>query len=59
MSKYEGAGVVHQESTLDHVVLDKEPQGQVQEVHAASVALAAAMAARPPQLLSKSMIKYV
>lgn len=36
---------------------DEKPIGKVKEVHTTSVALAAAVAAQKPKLLSKNMIK--
>lgn len=56
-NKVEGSGVEHQEDSLGHVTLNKEPQGAVKEINTASVALSAAVAAQPPKLLSKNMIQ--
>lgn len=56
-SKFEGGAAEHQESMAGHVTLNKEPQGAVKEISTASVALSAAVAAQPPKLLSKNMIK--
>lgn len=55
--KYEGGATEHQEDMVDHITLKKDPQGEVKEIHTASVALSAAVAAQPPRLLSKNMIK--
>lgn len=45
------------ENVVGHVALNKEPQGSVVETNTASVALTAAVAASPPKLLSKNMLK--
>jgi hypothetical protein len=57
LSKSEGGAAEHQEDMVGHVTLNKEPQGAVKEINTASVALSAAVAAQPPKLLSKNMIK--
>lgn len=58
-SKHEGGAAEHREDMVGHVTLNKDPQGAVKEIHTASVALSAAVAAQPPKLLSKNMIKCV
>ena len=45
------------ENVVDDVALTKEPAGSVTETNTASVSLTAAIAARPPKLWSKNMIK--
>ncbi|OOQ85681.1 Lactose permease [Penicillium brasilianum] len=55
--KSDGGAAEHQESMVGHVTLNKEPQGAVTEINTASVALSAAVAAQPPKLMSKNMIK--
>lgn len=53
-SKYDEKAVHHHEIDLAE---QKLAQGKVTEVNAASVALAAAVAAQKPSLVSKSMLK--
>ncbi|CEJ60474.1 Putative MFS general substrate transporter [Penicillium brasilianum] len=55
--KSDGGAAEHQEGMVGHVTLNKEPQGAVTEINTASVALSAAVAAQPPKLMSKNMIK--
>ncbi|KAJ5906592.1 Lactose permease [Penicillium subrubescens] len=56
-TKDKGGAAEHQEDMVGHVTLNKNPQGEVKEIHTASVALSAAVAAQPPKLLSRNMIK--
>jgi hypothetical protein len=58
-TEYKGGAAEHQEDMVGHVTLNKNPQGEVKEIHTASVALSAAVAAQPPKLLSKNMIQWV
>lgn len=52
--KVESAGAEHHEVPI---INEKEATGRVTQVQAASVALAAAIAAQKPSLLSKNMFK--
>lgn len=53
------AGAEHHEKTpqVENTVYDGKPTGNVTQVQTASVALAAAIAAQKPSLLSKNMFK--
>ena len=57
--KHDDAGADHHESVVREVptIDEKIGSGNVVQVQAASVALAAAMAAQRPSLLSKNMLK--
>lgn len=57
-TKNSHGAVEHHEQDLDDPVMDeKYASGNVTQVQAASVALAAAVAAQKPSLLSKNMLK--
>jgi hypothetical protein len=58
--KDDGASTEHNEEKrvdLHKIAVSKVPQGKVKQVNAASVALATAIAAQKPKLLSKNMLK--
>jgi hypothetical protein len=59
--KAETTGAEHQEKSTDFhhipIIDEKDATGKVTQVQAASVALAAAVAAQKPSLLSKNMLK--
>lgn len=56
--KTENAAVEHHEKNVEVPIIDeKYASGNVTQIQAASVALAAAVAAQKPSLLSKNMLK--
>jgi len=54
--KTEDTGAEHYEAPISNMD-EKFPDGEVTQIQAASVALAASLAAKKPSLLSKNMLK--